>query len=147
MKRTTPLGVLAAAALLTLSACGSSGSANDGGQAGQSPSASASDASPPSASGSASSSPSASSSAPSQAVVITIKDYKYSGPSSVKAGTKITIKNEDPVAHTVTADSSGGFDTKVDGSGTASFTAPSKAGSYKFHCTYHSNMHGTLKVS
>lgn len=143
MKRTTPLGVLAATALLALSACGSSGSSTDTGQAGKSPSAAASD----SGSASASGSPSDSSSAPSQSVVITIKDYKYSGPSSVKAGTKITIKNEDSVAHTVTADSAGGFDTKVDGSGTATFTAPSQAGSYAFHCTYHSNMQGTLKIS
>lgn len=143
MKRTTPLGVLAATALLALSACGSSGSSTDTGQAGKSPSAAASD----SGSASASGSPSDSSSAPSQSVVITIKDFKYSGPSSVPAGTKVTVKNGDGEAHTVTADSGGAFDVKVDGNGTATFTAPSKAGSYAFHCTFHSNMHGTLKIS
>ena len=26
------------------------------------------------------------------------------------------------------------------------FTAPAAPGSYKFHCAYHSNMHGTLVV-
>jgi plastocyanin len=28
----------------------------------------------------------------------------------------------------------------------ATFTAPNKPGNYKFHCTFHSNMHGTLVV-
>jgi plastocyanin len=26
------------------------------------------------------------------------------------------------------------------------FTAPNKPGTYPFHCTYHSNMHGVLVV-
>jgi plastocyanin len=29
---------------------------------------------------------------------------------------------------------------------TATFTAPSAAGDYKFHCTIHANMTGTLTV-
>ena len=78
--------------------------------------------------------------------MIMIKDFKYSGPSSVKPGTKITVMNGDSEAHTVTADSKGGFDVNVAPGKSATFTAPSSAGSYKFHCTFHSNMHGTLKV-
>lgn len=79
--------------------------------------------------------------------MIMIKDFKYSGPSSVKPGTKITVMNGDSEAHTVTADSSnGGFDVNVAPGKSATFTAPSSAGSYAFHCTFHSNMHGTLKV-
>ncbi|MGI8523626.1 MAG: cupredoxin domain-containing protein [Nocardioides sp.] len=90
----------------------------------------------------------ASSSSSSQSAVITIKDFAFSGPSSVAPGTKITVQNEDTTAHTVTADdSSGGFDVKIDPGASATFKAPSKAGSYPFHCTYHSNMHATLKVS
>ena len=76
-----------------------------------------------------------------------IKDYKYSGPASVAPGTKITITNADSEAHTVTADKAGAFDVNVAPGKTAELTAPSKAGVYPFHCTYHSNMHGTLKVS
>ena len=30
---------------------------------------------------------------------------------------------------------------------TATFTAPAKAGTYKFHCNIHSQMHGTLTVT
>ena len=36
--------------------------------------------------------------------------------------------------------------TSVDGGKTATITAPSKAGTYKFHCNIHSNMHATLTV-
>jgi len=35
----------------------------------------------------------------------------------------------------------------VPGGSTQTFTAPSKAGSYKFHCNIHSSMHGTLTVT
>ena len=56
------------------------------------------------------------------------------------------VTNEDTEAHTVTADSSGGFDVKVPPGKTVELTAPA-AGSYKYHCTYHSDMHGTLVVS
>ena len=48
--------------------------------------------------------------------------------------------------HTVTWDDGTSFDVSVDGGKTATITAPSKAGTYKFHCTIHSNMHATLTV-
>lgn len=76
-----------------------------------------------------------------------IKDFAYQVPSSVKPGATITVTNSDSQAHTVTADKAGGFDVKVGGNGTATFTAPTKPGKYPFHCVYHSNMHGTLVVS
>ncbi|GAB3078054.1 hypothetical protein GCM10027080_25820 [Pedococcus soli] len=60
-------------------------------------------------------------------------------------GTKITIKNDDSQAHTVTS-KDGGFDVKVDPKGTATMTAPSKPGTYKITCTFHSNMSGMLVV-
>lgn len=82
-----------------------------------------------------------------QRVVITIKSFKFSGASSVKAGETITVKNEDSEAHTVTADSGDAFDVKVLPGKTATFTAPSAPGSYAYHCTYHANMHGSLTVS
>lgn len=79
---------------------------------------------------------------------ITIKDFKYQVPASVKPGQKITVTNSDNVNHTVTSDKDGLFDVKVDSNGgTKTFTAPSKPGKYPFHCTYHANMHGTLVVS
>lgn len=57
------------------------------------------------------------------------------------------VTNKDSVAHTVTADSGQAFDVTVQPGQTATFTAPATAGSYKFHCTFHSTMHGMLTVS
>jgi plastocyanin len=56
------------------------------------------------------------------------------------------VHNEDSQAHTVSADTGSAFNVMVPASSTVSLTAPAKAGSYKFHCDYHSNMHGTLTV-
>ncbi len=80
------------------------------------------------------------------AATVTIKDFAFSGPSSIAPGAKVTVKNEDSEAHTLTADGAGGFDVKIDPGASATFTAPSKPGSYPYHCTYHSTMHGTLTV-
>ncbi|MDQ6849773.1 MAG: cupredoxin domain-containing protein [Actinomycetota bacterium] len=64
----------------------------------------------------------------------------------IRPGQKIMVHNEDSQAHTVTADQAGSFDVTVPASATVMLTAPSKAGSYKYHCNFHSNMHGTLTV-
>ncbi len=128
----TAVGV-AGVAVALLAGCGSSSSSDSSGSA-------------PSAQSSAASSPSSGSDSSANAVTITIKDYKYTVPSSVKPGQKISVKNEDSQAHTVTTDSGSDFNDNAPAGSTTSFTAPSKAGSYKFHCTFHSNMHGTLVV-
>lgn len=128
MRKPAALGLLVAAAVLALSACGST--------------------SPGDTSGSASSpSGSATSSGSSAHSTITIKDFKYQGPASVSAGEKITVKNDDDQAHTVTADTGDAFDVKVAPGATATFTAPDRAGSYAYHCTFHANMQGSLDVS
>jgi plastocyanin len=75
---------------------------------------------------------------------ITVKDLKFTT-APVKAGATVTVKNNDDVQHTVTADN-GGFDVTIDPGKTATFTAPSKTGDYAFHCKIHSQMHGTLTV-
>ena len=81
------------------------------------------------------------------AVTITIDLYEYQGPASVPAGATITVKNMDSQNHTVTSDDGTSFDVIVQGGGSTTFTAPATAGSYPYHCTYHSNMHGTLDVT
>ncbi|MGN6608989.1 MAG: cupredoxin domain-containing protein [Jatrophihabitans sp.] len=78
--------------------------------------------------------------------MITIKDFAYGVPASVRPGSVVRVTNSDQVAHTVTADQGSAFDAAVDPGGSATFKAPNKPGRYKFHCTYHSNMHGTLVV-
>jgi plastocyanin len=77
---------------------------------------------------------------------ITIKDFGYTVSGSVTPGEKVSVHNDDTTAHTVTADTGSLFDVTVPPSGTATFTAPAKAGSFPFHCDFHANMHGTLTV-
>jgi plastocyanin len=78
---------------------------------------------------------------------VEIKNFTFTAPKSVKAGSKVEVRNGDSTAHTVTADD-GSFDTKdVGANGEASFTAPSTAGTYKFHCSIHSSMTSELVVT
>ncbi len=81
------------------------------------------------------------------AATITIKNFAFSIAGKISAAQLITVKNEDSQAHTVTSDTGGVFDVMVPASGTATLTAPSKPGAYKFHCSYHANMHASLTVS
>jgi plastocyanin len=76
---------------------------------------------------------------------IHIKSFAYTGAESVPAGSTVTVMNMDNVAHTVTADD-GSFDAVIKAGASTTFTAPAKPGTYTYHCTYHSNMHGTLTV-
>jgi plastocyanin len=96
--------------------------------------------------GSATSSASVSSQPVAQPAVITIDRFAYQLPASVSPGATVMVQNKDGENHTVTADSAGAFDVKVDAGASVSFTAPTKPGSYPLHCIYHSNMHGTLVV-
>jgi plastocyanin len=83
---------------------------------------------------------------------ITIKNMTFSGSLKVKEGTKITVVNHDSEAHTLTSKSGGTF-TKtfntgtIDGGKSKTFLAPMKAGTYKFGCRFHPDMHGTLTVT
>jgi plastocyanin len=70
----------------------------------------------------------------------------FSNPGALAPGTVITVKNADGVDHTVTADHAGGFAVTVPAHGTATFHAPDRAGSYAYHCDFHSSMHATLTV-
>jgi plastocyanin len=66
--------------------------------------------------------------------------------STAKAGQKISVSNDDPTQHSLTSDD-GLFDTGLlSPSQKGSFTAPAKAGTYKFHCQIHTTMAGTLTV-
>jgi plastocyanin len=78
---------------------------------------------------------------------ILIKNFAYNAV-TVAPGTTITVKNLDDAAHTVTSKEKGVFDVKAIESGTPkTFTAPAKAGTYEYVCTYHASMKGTLTVS
>ena len=81
------------------------------------------------------------------ATAVTIKDFAFSPASnSVPIGSKVTWTNSDTTAHTVTFD---------DGSADSGNLAPGStfdqtfatAGTFAYHCTIHSQMHGTVTVT
>ncbi len=78
--------------------------------------------------------------------VITIRDFKYEVPGSVKPGSMVTVTNADTAPHTVTVKDKGGFDIEVAGGATAVFQAPDAPGEYEITCTFHPQMTGTLVV-
>jgi len=66
---------------------------------------------------------------------------------TVKAGQTIHWKNNDGVAHTVTATGGAKFDSgTVNAGGTYKFT-PTTAGTIQYRCTIHPNQKGTITVS
>ncbi len=77
---------------------------------------------------------------------LTIANYAFAPPVlTVRAGTKITVKNTDSTAHTATA-RSGAFDTGTLKPGqSASFTLK-KPGTYPYYCQFHAFMTGTIQV-
>ncbi|MEV6773497.1 cupredoxin domain-containing protein [Nocardia sp. NPDC051030] len=85
--------------------------------------------------------------APATGAQITISGNKFDVPASVAPGATITVKNNDKVEHSVTADDGKTFGVDVDGNETVTLTAPSTAGSFPFHCKYHSNMVAVLVVT
>lgn len=82
------------------------------------------------------------------AAAVLIKDFQYSGDLTVKPGQLVAVTNQDTAPHTLTSTNDGVFDTGAIAAsgGTKTFTAPSKAGSYRFGCTFHPDMSGTLVV-
>lgn len=120
-----PLGLGATALVVSLVSC-SSGSSYGGGET----TAAAPTSTP----------------APAAGGRITISGFRFTAPDSVAPGAKITVRNADSAPHTVTATTGKAFDAQVGGGETATFTAPSKPGSYAFFCSVHPNMKGTLVV-
>ena len=78
---------------------------------------------------------------------VVIKDFKFE-PANLKvaSGTKVTVKNEDGAAHTLTADDRS-FDTgNIEGNGQKEITA-SKAGQVTYKCDIHQYMTGVIQVT
>lgn len=132
MSRLLRLLLAALAAAFAIAACSDSSPTP-----GQAPSVAISPSS------SAADSPAASASSPA-AFVITIKDFAFGAPLTVPPGATITVVNDDDADHDATSDD-GLFRTPTLAKGErASFTAPTRAGTYKYSCTLHlSSMSGT----
>jgi plastocyanin len=84
---------------------------------------------------------------PATATTIMIENFHYRTPATISPGATVSVMNMDGEAHTVTSDQNGAFAVRVPAGETVMFTAPASAGSYDFHCEYHSNMQGTLVVT
>lgn len=76
---------------------------------------------------------------------ISIENFTFSGPGTVNPSGEITVTNNDTEVHTVTADD-GSFDVTIPGGTSATFAAPSTAGTDGFFCKFHGNMRGSLTV-
>lgn len=148
----TGLTALVAAATLGLAACGA-GSPTSAAPPQNAPAASSTSSDMGSmpgmtttGSGAAAASGASGSAAPAAGTQVVIQGFAYQVAGPVPAGSTVTVRNEDNVAHTVTSDTAGQFDVTVAAHATATFTAPRTAGSYAIHCTFHPNMHGELVV-
>ncbi|MHA7224179.1 cupredoxin domain-containing protein [Arthrobacter sp. RHLT1-20] len=142
-------GLAATVVVLALSGCGApgtSGSATSGSGTIAVPTTTERSASAlPTATGPVPSTSSPSSSPAAASAKILIKGFKYQGAETVSPGATISVTNEDIEAHTITADTGDAFDAIIK-VGTGTVTAPTKPGTYPYHCTFHGNMKGTLTV-
>ena len=78
---------------------------------------------------------------------VSIKDLAFSPKTlKVKAGAKVTVKNNDGTTHTFAADK-GAFDTGDIDSGSSATVTVKKPGTYAYHCNIHNFMKGTIKAT
>jgi plastocyanin len=78
---------------------------------------------------------------------VVIKDFSFSPkPITVKAGSTITVINDDNTTHTLTANN-GAFDTGDVGGGQDGRITVDRAGTFAYHCTIHTFMTGTARVT
>jgi plastocyanin len=73
---------------------------------------------------------------------ITIASMAFGRPLTVGPGTQVNIVNNDSVEHSVTSQTAGAFDVRVDGGKNKTLTAPTEPGQYQFYCVYHPSMKG-----
>jgi plastocyanin len=74
---------------------------------------------------------------------ITIKDFAFGAALTVRPGATIKVTNQDATAHDVSSDDEGRFRTPLlNKDESATFTAPTQPGTYKFSCTVHGQMQG-----
>jgi plastocyanin len=78
------------------------------------------------------------------AATLTISNFAFGAPLTVAPGAKVPVRNSDGAPHTVTGS---GFDSgTVGGGASGTLSAPTKPGSYAFHCEIHPSMTGSLTV-
>jgi plastocyanin len=142
MTRLLRLLVAAALAVLAVAACSSSDDDPPAAAGSSAPAPSATSA-PATGTGAPGGSEGSSSAGTEDGGEITIKDFKYGEPLAVAPGARIEVENQDTARHDVVSDT-GEFKTPLLGQGEkATFTAPTRPGTYKFSCSVHpSSMSG-----
>jgi plastocyanin len=78
---------------------------------------------------------------------ITITGMAFPASTTVAKGTTVSWYNGDGYAHTVTSDDGTTFNSGNLAAGATFTYKAATAGSFSYHCNYHSNMKGTLIVS
>lgn len=85
---------------------------------------------------------------PASAVTVEIKNFTYMPRYfTVPPGATVTVRNDDQVIHTLTADDKAFNTGNVTQGLPATFQAPMQPGKYPFHCIHHPYMTGILTVS
>ncbi len=81
------------------------------------------------------------------AVTVEISGFKFPATTTVKKGATVTWHNGDAAAHTVTSNDGTTFNSgSLAANGSFSFKA-NTAGTFAYHCNFHSGMTGSLVVS
>jgi plastocyanin len=93
-------------------------------------------------------SPKATSGSPTSGTEIVISNFAFTPDNlTVHPGAVVSVQNKDQVTHTLTSDSSSFMTGNIPGGTTAHFTAPKNPGTYKYRCSIHQFMTGTIVVS
>jgi plastocyanin len=83
----------------------------------------------------------------SDANTINITGMSFPATTSVKIGSTVKWNNKDGIAHTVTSNDGTSFSSGSLDPGTTFSYVANTAGSFPYHCNFHSNMKGTLVVT
>jgi plastocyanin len=79
-------------------------------------------------------------------VAVVLESFAFSPDNiTVSVGTTVTWTNNDPVTHTVTSNTGLFSSGSLPPGGTFSFTF-TQAGTFQYHCSIHTTMHGTVIV-
>ena len=79
---------------------------------------------------------------------VKISDFKFAPATiTVKHGTGLSVTNNDSTAHTATADDGHTFDTGTIDPAASKTISVTKPGTYPYHCSIHSFMHGKIVVN
>jgi len=78
---------------------------------------------------------------------ITITGMSFPATTTVAKGTKVSWLNNDGIAHTVASDDNVSFNSGNLASGATFTYQANTAGTFTYHCNYHSVMKGTLVVT